>query len=172
MAFCQNAANSAGARNSIPTDDTATRPLTTAPTTVQWRRMQPYGAVLPLCHENHARWRLMSRAPWNNVLHPAVETAGLLLATAPTAVRGRRMHNLRILCIIHLEPPVCLGCYIRYDAPQAYREVLLFSIGVIYGLQECSNSQKARAGHGAVFSCVTLRVVGSMTITSRPSLRA
>ena len=55
----------------------------------------PYGAVLPLCHENHARWRLMSRAPWNNVLHPAVETAGLLLAAAPTAVRGRRMQLLK-----------------------------------------------------------------------------
>ena len=37
----------------------------------------------------------MSRAPWNNVLHPAVETAGLLLAPAPTAVRGRRMHQIK-----------------------------------------------------------------------------
>jgi len=35
-----------------------------------------------------------------------------------------------------------LGCYIRYDAPQAYREVLLFSIGGFYGLQECSSKNK------------------------------
>ena len=33
----------------------------------------------------------MSRAPWNIVLHPAAETAGLPLATALAAVRGRRM---------------------------------------------------------------------------------
>ena len=35
----------------------------------------------------------MSRAPWNNVLHPAAETAGLPLAAAPAAVRSRRMHT-------------------------------------------------------------------------------
>ena len=31
-----------------------------------------------------------------------------------------------------------MGCYIRPDAPQSYREVLLFSIGAFYELQECS----------------------------------
>ena len=31
-----------------------------------------------------------------------------------------------------------MGCYIRPDAPQSYREVLLFSIGTFYELQECS----------------------------------
>ena len=50
----------------------------------------------------------------------------------------RHLRNLRILCIIHFEPPVCLGCYLLQAAPQAYREVPLFSIGVFYGLQECS----------------------------------
>ncbi len=35
----------------------------------------------------------MSRAPWNIVLHPAAETAGLPLATALAAVRGRRMQK-------------------------------------------------------------------------------
>jgi len=33
----------------------------------------------------------MSRAPWNNVLHSAAETAGLPPATAPAAVGLRRM---------------------------------------------------------------------------------
>ena len=31
-----------------------------------------------------------------------------------------------------------MGYYIRPDAPQSYREVLLFSIGAFYELQECS----------------------------------
>ena len=31
-----------------------------------------------------------------------------------------------------------MGCYIRQDASQSYREVLLFSIGAFYELQECS----------------------------------
>ena len=34
----------------------------------------------------------MSRAPWNNVLHPAVDAAERPLETAPAAVRLRRMH--------------------------------------------------------------------------------
>ena len=31
-----------------------------------------------------------------------------------------------------------MGCYILPDAPQSYCEVLLFSIGAFYELQECS----------------------------------
>ena len=45
-----------------------------------------------VCHKNHARWRLMSRAPWNNVLHPAAGTAGRPLVTASAAATCRRLH--------------------------------------------------------------------------------
>ena len=44
-----------------------------------------------VCQRNHARWRLMSRAPWNNVLHPAAGTAGRPLATASAAAALRRL---------------------------------------------------------------------------------
>ena len=45
-----------------------------------------------VCHKNHARWRLMSRAPWNIVLHPAAGTAGRPLVTASAAATCRRLH--------------------------------------------------------------------------------
>jgi hypothetical protein len=41
-------------------------------------------------------------------------------------IRLPPLHNLILLFMINGKPPVSLGCYIRHDAPQFYREVPLF----------------------------------------------